>query len=78
MRTEELATAAMQLDKVELCGRPINVGRPKGYVEPMDGPAGGNVPGIGEAQSIWAGGMVDPGLDAGQLIVTGCQKAAWR
>ena len=34
MRTEELATAAMQLDKVELCGRHINVGRPKGYVEP--------------------------------------------
>lgn len=68
MRTEELATAAMQLDKVELCGRPINVGRPKGYVEPMDGPAGGNVPGIGEARLIWAGGnvngMVDPGLYA--------------
>lgn len=34
MRTEELATAAMQLDKVELCGRHVNVGRPKGYVEP--------------------------------------------
>ena len=68
MRTEELATAAMQLDKVELCGRPINVGRPKGYVEPMDGPAGGNVPGIGEARLIWAGGsvngMVNPGLYA--------------
>lgn len=34
MRTEELATSAMALDKVELCGRNINVGRPKGYVEP--------------------------------------------
>jgi splicing factor U2AF subunit len=34
MRTEELASSAMALDKVELCGRNINVGRPKGYVEP--------------------------------------------
>lgn len=34
MRTEELATSAMALDKVELCGRNINVGRPKGYIEP--------------------------------------------
>jgi splicing factor U2AF subunit len=32
MRTEELATLAMNLDKVELCGRQINVGRPRGYV----------------------------------------------
>lgn len=24
----------MALDKVELCGRNINVGRPKGYIEP--------------------------------------------
>jgi hypothetical protein len=39
VRTEELATAAMQLDKVELCGRHINVGRPKGYVEPPAGSA---------------------------------------
>jgi hypothetical protein len=37
LRTEELAAAAMQLDKVELCGRSINVGRPKGYVEPPPG-----------------------------------------
>ena len=34
MRTPELASSAMALDKVELCGRNINVGRPKGYVEP--------------------------------------------
>lgn len=39
MRSEELATTAMQLDKLELCGRPINVGRPKGYVEPPQGAA---------------------------------------
>ena len=34
MRTEELASSAMAMDKVDLCGRSINVGRPKGYVEP--------------------------------------------
>ena len=33
MRTEELASAALHLDKVELCGRSINVGRPKGTHE---------------------------------------------
>ena len=37
MRSEELATSGMALDKVELCGRHINVGRPKGYVEPPQG-----------------------------------------
>ena len=31
---EDLATAALALDKVVLCGRALNVGRPKGYVEP--------------------------------------------
>ena len=29
----------MQLDKVDVCGRQINVGRPKGYVEPPGGAA---------------------------------------
>lgn len=38
-RSEELATAGMQLDKVDLCGRHVNVGRPKGYVEPPGGAA---------------------------------------
>lgn len=33
MRTEELSHHAMNLDKVELCGRHVNVGRPKGYME---------------------------------------------
>ena len=37
LRTEELSCSAMQLDKVELCGRAINVGRPKGYIEPPPG-----------------------------------------
>lgn len=34
-RTTELATTAMSLDKVELCGRSIHVGRPSGYVPPV-------------------------------------------
>jgi splicing factor U2AF subunit len=34
LRTDELASAALMLDKVELCGRAINVGRPKGYIDP--------------------------------------------
>eukprot|EP00656_Telonema_subtile_P008669 TRINITY_DN14047_c0_g1_i2.p1 TRINITY_DN14047_c0_g1~~TRINITY_DN14047_c0_g1_i2.p1 ORF type:complete len:222 (-),score=56.89 TRINITY_DN14047_c0_g1_i2:131-796(-) len=38
-RTPELATTAMSLDKVELCGRSIHVGRPSGYVPPLDGGA---------------------------------------
>ena len=37
LRTEELATEAMKLDKVNLNGREINVGRPKGYIEPPPG-----------------------------------------
>lgn len=47
LRTEELATASMALDKVDLCGRHINVGRPKGYVEP---PGGAVTPKLGLAQ----------------------------
>jgi splicing factor U2AF subunit len=34
LASEDLATAALALDKVVLCGRALNVGRPKGYVEP--------------------------------------------
>jgi splicing factor U2AF subunit len=34
MRSEALAAAALSLDKMDLCGRSINVGRPKGYVDP--------------------------------------------
>jgi len=32
LRTSELATAGLALDKVQLCGRSLNVGRPSGYV----------------------------------------------
>ena len=34
LRTAELATISMGLDKVELCGRSIHCGRPGGYVPP--------------------------------------------
>lgn len=35
-RTRELTDAAIQLDKLELCGRQMNIGRPKGYVVCID------------------------------------------
>lgn len=38
MQTEELAAAALALDKVEVLGKCINVGRPKGYIDPPTGP----------------------------------------
>lgn len=37
LRTEELSAEAMKLDRVNLGGREINVGRPKGYIEPPPG-----------------------------------------
>jgi hypothetical protein len=40
LRTEELATTAMTLDKTELLGRPMNIGRPKGYVPGTSAPGG--------------------------------------
>lgn len=41
LRTEELATTAMTLDKTELLGRTMNIGRPKGYVPGTSGPGVG-------------------------------------
>jgi hypothetical protein len=38
LRTEELATTAMSLDKTELLGRSMNIGRPKGYVPGTSAP----------------------------------------
>lgn len=51
MRTEELSHHAMNLDKVELCGRHVNVGRPKGYVESATAPP---PPAIGAAAAFAA------------------------
>jgi type II secretory pathway pseudopilin PulG len=39
LRTEELATQAMLLDKTELAGRSMNIGRPKGSSTPLLGTA---------------------------------------
>ncbi len=33
MRTLELAGHMVTLDKMEVCGRPLKIGRPKGYEE---------------------------------------------
>ena len=37
LRSEALANAATHLDKTDLAGRPMNVGRPRGYAEPTRG-----------------------------------------
>lgn len=38
LQTEELAAAALSLDKIEVLGKCLNVGRPKGYMDPPTGP----------------------------------------
>jgi len=60
-RTPELATTAIGLDKVELCGREIHVGRPSGYVPPADqaGMPGGQSGGMGGMATM--GGMMGMG-----------------
>mmetsp|Transcript_6083 Transcript_6083/g.15682 ORF Transcript_6083/g.15682 Transcript_6083/m.15682 type:complete len:349 (+) Transcript_6083:684-1730(+) len=63
LRSEELATSAMSLDKVDLCGRSINVGRPKGYVEPASGHA--------PAAPVWQPGMAVPGAPAAAPAMPG-------
>lgn len=56
-RTAELATTAMSLDKVELCGRSLHVGRPSGYA-----PAGeGGMPGMN--MSMMGLGMAGTGMN---------------
>lgn len=54
LRTEELATTAMTLDKTELLGRPMNIGRPKGYVP------GTSAPGVRETVTVF--GILRAGL----------------
>lgn len=54
-RTEEMATAALKLDRLELCGRHINVGRPKGYQEAVaKAHAGGSLPNLQPAGAAQA------------------------
>ena len=46
-RDEQLATVALTLfDKMEVCGRNLNVGRPRGFVEPGTLPLPGMIPGM--------------------------------
>uniref|UniRef100_A0A6U5J7E4 RRM domain-containing protein n=1 Tax=Calcidiscus leptoporus TaxID=127549 RepID=A0A6U5J7E4_9EUKA len=61
-RDELMAVTALQLDKVELAGRPLNIGRPAGFVPPSAGmpmptplSIDGAVPGAGTAPMPAAG-----------------------
>jgi hypothetical protein len=65
LKTEDLAGLAMNLDKVDLCGRQINVGRPRGYVDPVHGgmPSGAPAP-VG---SMGMGGQMMPGMGGGGM-----------
>lgn len=70
MRDEVLAATMIKLDKIELCGRLVNVGRPSGYVEmslvtPLD--LGNFAPpqGAGAGQVAGASnGPTDPAMQA--------------
>ncbi|KAK3243750.1 hypothetical protein CYMTET_46616 [Cymbomonas tetramitiformis] len=70
-RTEELATMGLHLDKVELCGRNINVGRPRGYIDP-------NTPGYVAGASDLPGpaGMMAGGMVGGMAGMAGMAGAA--
>jgi len=64
-RTEDLATAALKLDRLEICGRPINAGRPKGYVSSSPGqPHLSNLPNLAPQQQPpgFSGGAARPGM----------------
>eukprot|EP00879_Flechtneria_rotunda_P017065 GHRR01017872.1.p1 GENE.GHRR01017872.1~~GHRR01017872.1.p1 ORF type:complete len:362 (+),score=139.44 GHRR01017872.1:443-1528(+) len=69
-RTEELATTAMTLDKTELCGRQMNIGRPKGYVPGTSATTGANNETLAAAQQVAAallGGVTNVVLLEGML-----------
>jgi len=61
LRTAELATISMGLDKVELCGRSIHIGRPSGYVPPD----GGAPQAMGSTPMDMMGGMAGMGMMGG-------------
>ncbi|PNW76061.1 hypothetical protein CHLRE_12g549100v5 [Chlamydomonas reinhardtii] len=79
-RTRELTDAAIQLDKLELCGRQMNIGRPKGYVDPNAHLV--NAAKIGQAQVALAtqftlpGAAAVPGLAGAAAGVPGLAGAA--
>lgn len=72
MRTAELATASIALDKMELCGRALNVGRPSGYVAPS-GPVAAATPMAGMA-AMHTGPMASlmAGMASGEQTATKC------
>jgi len=75
MRTAELATAAISLDKMELCGRALNVGRPSGYVAPSGPVAAAVNPMVGMSmQAMHTGPMASlmAGMAGGEQAATRC------
>jgi len=54
-RSEEMATAAIQLNKLDLCGQPLNIARPQGYIDPAFAPPLGGMAATGAAMSMGAG-----------------------
>lgn len=86
LATEEFAAAAMQLDKLDLCGRSLNVARPSGYVDPATQTAqqAAMVSVLGAVFIIPVPRMEAPGLRilaAGLLTPTGdvgCELSAGR
>lgn len=67
MRTPELATAAIALDKVELCGRALNVGRPSGYVPPSGPSIPNQMVGSLAAMQAMATGPMMGGMGMGMM-----------
>ncbi len=64
-RTEEIAHLGMQLDKTELNGRGLKIGRPNGYVEPAAR--------LGVAASVSEGGMLFHfGQGSGKMRLASC------
>ena len=53
-RSEFLAHAASRLDKTDVGGRPIHIGRPRGYVEPEPGHAHDQTPVVEAAPYVLA------------------------
>eukprot|EP00808_Paulinella_micropora_P026925 g54283.t1 len=60
--TEELASTALNMfNKIEFCGRPLQLGRPTGYIPPPGGGGMGAMPGIGMPGGV-PGGLGQPGM----------------
>ena len=74
-RDEEICQIALTLfDKMELCGRTLNVGRPRGYVEPGAGLASTLLPQLGGFGALGALGGPPPPPAAPAEPPTKCLK----